>query len=214
MAEKLEQPSTPTLHHLQSSQSMRVLWALEEVAEANLYRTDFEYKLKIYRRMYRPNPELTKLFPLGKSPIMTVEENDGAPPKVYQLEQYPGVLTESTLLLDFVNTTYANQMWDPATEEDTRRAKFFDTFAHNTMSVKTISALLFEVIPAMLPWGLSHLVGYMVWPMVAYWKKDMQPGFQVMEDSLSEKKPFFAGEKLGLADFDMSWTLDMASQRG
>ena len=105
-------------------------------------------------------------------------------------------------------------MWTPTAEDDKRRAKFFDVLAHNTLSVKNISALLFDVFPSMLPFGLRHAVLLMVSPIVSYWKRDMQPVFELMEESLSEQKPWFSGEKLGLADFDMSWCMDMSSARG
>ncbi|KAF2095334.1 glutathione S-transferase [Rhizodiscina lignyota] len=209
----MEQPSVPTLHHLASSQSMRVLWALEEIVESHRYKDGFKYNLVLYKRRYGPNPDLQAVFPIGKSPIMTVEENDGRGPKVYQLNQYPGVLAESILIMEFVNETYANRIWD-AEPEDEKRAKYLDVLAHNTLSVKIISALLFDIIPAMMPFGIRHLLRLMVNPIVNYWKNDMQPSFQVMEDVLSETKPWFAGSSMGLADFNMSWCMDMATQRG
>jgi len=35
-----------------------------------------------------------------------------------------------------------------------------------------------------------------------------------MEDALSEKQPWFAGNELGLADFVVSWPMDMSEARG
>ena len=34
-----------------------------------------------------------------------------------------------------------------------------------------------------------------------------------MENALSEERPWFAGEKVGLADFLLSFPMDMAEQR-
>ncbi len=58
-----------TVHHLDNSRSQRVLWLLEELG--------LQYEIVKYQRdpktMLAP-PELMKVHPLGKSPIVT----DGA----------------------------------------------------------------------------------------------------------------------------------------
>lgn len=210
MAEVSEQTIVPTLHHLTSSQSHRCLFMLEELAEA--YGT--QYKLVIYPRVRPPKPTgLKDHFPLGKSPILTIEEDGKPSTKVYQLPQHPGVLTESRLILNFLSDTFGRGKWDPATAEDTAQNTFWQEFAGGTLAAKVTFALIFEIIPAQLPWGLKHLVGAMVTPVVNYWKSDLQPVFQLMEDSLSEEKPWFAGSKTGVADFTMMFGMDMASQR-
>lgn len=35
-----------------------------------------------------------------------------------------------------------------------------------------------------------------------------------MENALDEERPWFSGERIGLADFNMSFAMDMAVQRG
>ena len=56
-----------TLHHLQFSRSIRILWALEELG--------IDYDMQYYKRL--PNmsapPELKKVHPLGKAPVITDE---------------------------------------------------------------------------------------------------------------------------------------------
>jgi hypothetical protein len=42
---------------------------------------------------------------------------------------------------------------------------------------------------------------------------DKRDVFQIMEEGLSEEKPWFAGTKMGLTDFKMSFAMNMASQR-
>ena len=55
-----------TVHHLNNSRSQRVLWLLEELGVA--------YEIQKYQRdaktMLAP-PELLKVHPLGKSPVIT-----------------------------------------------------------------------------------------------------------------------------------------------
>ncbi len=54
-----------TVHHLSSSRSQRIIWLLEELS--------LKYQVKRYERlpsMLAP-PELKKIHPLGKSPVIT-----------------------------------------------------------------------------------------------------------------------------------------------
>ncbi|KAK5628939.1 hypothetical protein RRF57_004654 [Xylaria bambusicola] len=62
--------------------------------------------------------------------------------------------------------------------------------------------------------GLSSLVKLMVSALVSIFKGRLTPMFQFPEDALSQEKPFLSGSKFGLADFNMSWGMDVASQRG
>ncbi|KAI8907841.1 glutathione S-transferase domain-containing protein [Gorgonomyces haynaldii] len=56
------------VHHLEQSRSQRVLWLLEEL--------DLKYTVKRYSRLasFQGPPELYKIHPLGKSPVI---EDDG-----------------------------------------------------------------------------------------------------------------------------------------
>ena len=57
-----------TLHHLNRSRSLRILWLLEELGVA--------YDVKHYTRDAKTNlapPELTDVHPLGKSPMIEME---------------------------------------------------------------------------------------------------------------------------------------------
>ncbi len=57
------------VHHLENSRSTRVLWLLEELEEA--------YTLKVYPRDPRTSrapAELRELHPLGKAPIVTLDD--------------------------------------------------------------------------------------------------------------------------------------------
>jgi len=189
---------------------MRILFAFEELNEAY----GVQYKIKKYGRQPRSSQAaLKEHFPLGKSPIVTLEEN-GAPTKeIYQLPQYPGVLTESRLVLQFMSDTWSKGMWEPQTEMDKRQDVFMQEFALNTLAVKCDFALIFELIPTHLPWGLRHIVAAMTSPIVSYWKSDIDPIFKVMEETLSEDRPWFSGAKLGLADINMVWPVEVAWQR-
>jgi glutathione S-transferase len=204
------QKTIPTLHNLAHSQAFRCLWALEEIA---LINPSFKYNVVNYKRQAPHNPELAKHHRLGKSPIVTLESVDPAVPvPTPQLE--PGVLTESTLILQYINDEYADHLWDVEDEEDRKRDVFFTQFAVDTVSLKAQFTMLFDILPIMLPFPLNYIVGLMVAPMVKHFKADLDPIYQILDDELSEELPWFSGKEMGLADFNMQFALDLAQYRG
>jgi glutathione S-transferase len=209
MSDQNEQTTIPTLYNLSSSMAHRVLWALEEIAG----ETKFTYHVKNFsRRAKTTSKDLKAVFPLGKSPIMTLEPVGDTPNKTYQV--LPNTLTEARLILQFISDNYSNGVWVPKTEEDKLRDTFFQEFANSSLLAKVDGVLLFEVIPQMLPFPFRQLTLLMVSPIRHYFMGDQRVIYGILEEALSEEKPWFAGEKLGLADFNMSFGMDMAVQRG
>lgn len=102
--------------------------------------------------------------------------------------------------------------WTPDNEEDLKREKFFDEFARATVTMKVDFATIFDVLPRFLPWPLNHVVGLLVKLMVNHWMDDLRPIFQILDDALSDEKPWFGGTKICLSDFDTSFRIDTAVQ--
>lgn len=208
----MHQRYIPTLHHLDHSSSFRCLWALEELKEAN----DITYHLINYRRQGgQAPPELKAIFPLGKSPILTLEsvEPHGKIPPPPTIQIIPGVLTEAQLILRFLSEEYGRGLWDPETEADANRNVFFEGFANMTLMPRISIPVTLESIVLLLPIGISAVARLLLSPLLSAWNGVMQPMFQILEDALAEK-PHFAGGKFGLADFNVCFAVDMASQRG
>ena len=66
--------ATITVHHLENSRSLRILWLLEELG--------LPYDLVEYPRdpvTMRAPPALARLHPLGKAPVVTVKEGEADP---------------------------------------------------------------------------------------------------------------------------------------
>jgi glutathione S-transferase len=185
-----------------------VLWALEELAAAH----GLEYEFKTYARKKGAAPEeLKAIFPLGKSPVLTVDGPLASDTK-YTIKS--GVVTESRLILQFISDNYAKGIWEPASAEEKNRDIFFQEFANSTLTMKVDFALIFDVIPPNLPFPIRQITRPIITTLVKYWIKDLQAPFQLMEDALSEDQPWFAGRRIGLADFNMSWGMDLAVTRG
>src|SRR4029079_6947538 len=99
-----------TVHHLNNSRSQRVLWLLEELG--------VPYEIQKYERdpktMLAP-PELARIHPLGKSPVVS-EERAGVP--------------ESGAILEHILDKYgAGMLRPPAGTDDRRRFTYWLPFA-------------------------------------------------------------------------------------
>src|SRR3954468_9557069 len=90
-----------TVHHLNNSRSQRILWLLEELG--------LPYEIKRYQRdattMLAP-PELLRVHPLGKSPVVT---DDGV------------TVAESGAIIEYLLEKYGGGRLVPAPGSEARR---------------------------------------------------------------------------------------------
>lgn len=202
----------PTLHHLSSSQSLRVLWALEELSAAG---HPFEYKLEKYSRVaQRAPPSLKTVFPLGKSPVLVVPSTTAnGPAPIAESGNGELKLAESTVILHFLADEYSDGLWKPSTPEDRFRDAYWAEFANASIGQTLTVALIFELIPMQAPGFLRPLLAPLMRAIVGKIKGEIVPMWDLMEKALSGK-PWFAGSKIGVADFSMSWPMDLCTHRG
>lgn len=202
MVEPEQSPGTITLHHLSSSASFRVLWALEELSPAGL-----QYNLKYYERQKGRAPEeLKAIFPLGKAPILVIEPVAGLS------NEKPTVVVESRIILQYIADTYSNGIWTPSSEDRTR-SEYFQEFCVATLNGKVDAVLYLDSIPPFLPFIVRPIFGPFCRAVASIHKKALDGPFELMEKALSEEKPWFAGQKIGLADFLISFSMDISEQR-
>jgi glutathione S-transferase len=203
------QKSIPTIHNLEHSQAIRVIWALEEIHAVN----GLKFNVKNYPRVRPKNPDLLKVSPMGKSPILTVDDLDGKP--VPNVQVVDGVLMETRLILNFIADNYGGkQLWEPETDEDKRRDIYFQEFACNSFLERVDQALIMEIIPMALGFPLKQILGLIFNPIANIFKDFQVEHYKHMESLLSDEKPYFAGKKLGIADFCMEFPLSLAVGRG
>jgi len=117
-----------TVHHLNNSRSQRVLWLLEELG--------LPYEIKKYQRdpktMLAP-PELTKVHPLGKSPVIT---DDGV------------TVAESGAVVEYLVERYGNGRLAPAIGTPERlRWRYWLHFAEGSAMPPLLLKLIFDRIP-------------------------------------------------------------------
>lgn len=197
----------PTLHNLDHSAAFRCLWALEELKEER----GIKYHLRNYpRQTGRAPPELQELFPLGRSPILTLETTaEDEPPPTLQIK--PGVLTEALLILRFLSDEYGAGLWNPDNEVDMKRNAYFESFAMMSLLPHLQVPIVIELVQLATP--QEQQGGPFLPTLLSMWKQTFAPMFQLLEDALGEEKPWFAGGRFGTADFNVCWCVDLAAQR-
>lgn len=179
-----------TLLHLQSSQSLRVLWAL-------IY-CEVPHKVTlIQRRADRTYPEILQLSALGKAPVLTIGD------KVY---------TESRLCIEQVRKL-AQSALSKKDETEAERDDYFSEFSTATLDSTVKILLWFELVGANSPLVVRPLMKGLTSVIVSKLKDELSPILRKMEDALTPEMPFFGGKKLGVSDLMMSWPLDLSVQR-
>lgn len=191
-----------TLHHLETSRSHRILWLLEELG--------VPYELRRYQRDPATRlapPELKKIHPLGKSPVLTDGEL---------------VVAESGAILEYLAECYGAQApaelahLEPARGTPAhRQCRFWMHYAEGSLMNWLVMQLVFGSIPRQpMPFFVRPVARALC---AGVQQKLIQPNVQTalafMENHLAQHR-WFAGEHLSLADFQMSFAVEAALARG
>lgn len=185
-----------TVHHLNNSRSQRVLWLLEELG--------VEYDIKRYQRdpktMLAP-PELRKVHPLGKSPVIT----DG-----------DLTLAESGAIIEYLADRHGNGRFaPPAGSPERLRYSYWMHYAEGS----AMPPLLLQLIFGRLDKGKMP---FFVRPIARAIKTRVRSSFiqpridqnlDYMEAELG-KSEWFAGNEFTAADIQMSFPLEASVARG
>lgn len=183
-----------TLHHLNNSRSQRILWLLEELG--------VPYEIKKYERdhqtMLAP-PELKKVHPLGKSPVIT----DG-----------DLVIAESGAIIEYLVNKYGNGKWKPTSEKDLIKYTYWLHFAEGSAMPPLLLSLIFSKIETTAPFiirPVAKAIAGQVRKM--FINPNIKNNFAFMEAELS-KSTWFAGAEISAADIQMSFPIEAAKSRG
>jgi glutathione S-transferase len=184
------------VHHLNNSRSQRVLWLLEELG--------LEYEIKPYRRdaktMLAP-PELRKVHPLGKSPVVS----DGA-----------NVLAESGAILEYFADKYGAGRLAPAPGTPERlRYTYWMHFAEGTAQPSLLLKLLFDRIKsAPMPFFARPIARKIADQALAtYVVPNLERHMDFMEAALGRDERL-AGPRFTAADVQMSFPVEVSRMRG
>ena len=184
-----------TVHHLNNSRSQRVLWLLEELG--------LPYEIKKYQRdaktMLAP-PELTKVHPLGKSPVIT---DDGV------------TVAESGAIIEYLIERYGNGRLAPAIGTPERlRWRYWLHFAEGTAMSPLLMKLVFERVKVSpMPFFVKPIargIADKVLSMMV--EPNLKRQLDFMESELG-KSEWFAGSEFSAADIQMSFPVEASALR-
>lgn len=184
-----------TLHHLEYSQSFRILWLLEELG--------VEYSLVKYERDKKTHSapaEYKALSPLGTAPVII----DG-----------DLTLAESNAIVDYILDQYPDNTLRPAAGTSHRnRYLFWFHAAQGSMMPIVLMDALFQIIKQRVP----SLVRFFLGPILdkataSFVKPRMNALLQQAERDL-EDAPWFGGDELTAADIALCYPMESAARRG
>jgi glutathione S-transferase len=185
-----------TVHHLENSRSQRVLWLLEELGLA--------YEIKRYKRnpktLLAP-PELQKVHPLGKSPVIS-----------------EGGITvaESGAIIEYLLDTHGAGRLRPAPgTPEQRRCTYYLHFAEGSLMPPMLVGLIFDKVrEAKVPFFIKPVVkGIAAQVDKAYTAPNVTRLVAFLENEL-QGRDWFAGPEFSAADIQMSYPLEAAAARG
>jgi glutathione S-transferase len=176
---------TIIVHHLENSRSQRVLWLLEELG--------MPYEVRRYERnkttMLAP-PELRRVHPLGKSPLIEDSDSDGE----------TRVIAETGAIIEYIVDKAGGRFGAPRAREEALRYRYFLHYAEGSLMPVLFVKLVLSRVPLL---GRVAL-------------KTFQPMIDVHVDYIELElagRPWFAGESFTAADVMMSFPLEAARSR-
>lgn len=190
-----------TVHHLETSRSQRILWLLEELG--------VPYELKRYARDPRTRlapPELKKIHPLGKSPVI----EDGGE-----------VIAESGAIIEYLAERYGAQasgdlaqlVPQPGTPEH-RQCRFFMHYAEGSLMNWLVMKLVFQTLPRQPMPFFARPIARAICQGAQ--DKLINPNLATAAAFLEQhlaQHTWFAGEPLTIADFQMSFAVEALLSR-
>ena len=169
------------VHHLENSRSQRILWLLEELGLA--------YEVRRYARdrktMLAP-PELRRVHPLGKSPVI----EDGGQ-----------VVAETGAIVEYLVDKAGGRLGPPPRREGVLRYRHFLHYAEGSM------------MPPLLALLVINRLGLLGRPAKGTIQKMLDQHLDWLESELSTRD-WFAGDEFTAADVMMSFPLEASRNRG
>ncbi len=170
------------VHHLNNSRSQRILWLLEELG--------LDYEIVNYQRDATTRlapPELKKVHPLGKSPVIT----DGAM-----------TVAESGAIVDYLIRKYGKGKLMPA--PNSPEYEKYNQWLHFAEGSAMLPLLLLLYV------GRLGEAGAPLHPRIM---SEIANHLGYMNAELGSK-PFFMGNELTGADIQLSFVVEAAGTRG
>ena len=183
-----------TIHHLENSRSLRVIWLLEELG--------LDYEVKRYQRDTVTNlaPDAYKaLHPVGKAPIITVDDS---------------AIAETGAIIEYLMDRHPEAGLRPEAGDAMRdRYHYWMHASEGSLMPLLVMSLFFTRMETVPPFFIRPIV-----KMVTGRIRDMYltPSTTTMLDYIEAelgKSDWFAGDKMTAADIMMSFPVEAAMAR-
>ena len=184
------------VHHLNNSRSQRVLWLLEELG--------LDYDIKRYERdkktMLAP-PELRKIHPLGKSPVVTDDDL---------------TLAESGAIVEYLVERYGDGCLAPAREQPAYlRYRYWLHYAEGSLMPPLLLKLVFDKIESTpMPFFVKPIAKAIAdKARSSFIMPQINTHLDYLETELGKNK-WFVGDEFTAADVQLSFPIEAAAARG
>ena len=185
-----------TLHHLNNSRSQRILWLLEELG--------MPYEIKRYQRdpktMLAP-PELRRVHPLGKSPVITDGEL---------------TMAESGAIIEYLADRYGEgKLLPPAGTSQRLRCSYWLHYAEGSaMPPLLLKLVLNRVRTAPAPFFVKPIArGIADKVDRTFTDPQLKLHLDYLDAELGERE-WFVGDSFSAADIQLSFPLEAFAARG
>lgn len=183
------------LHHLENSRSQRIIWLLEELG--------VPFEIKKYARDTKTSlapPELLKLHPLGKSPVITDGEN---------------TVAESGAIVEYLVDNYDDGRLRPTQGSPQQLMyTYWLHYAEGTfMPLMIVSLIINRIETAPMPFFVKPIArGIVAKVQGGYLGPNVKRNLDFMETTLAAS-PWFCGDAMTAADIQMSFAIEAAAVR-
>jgi glutathione S-transferase len=183
-----------TVHHLNNSRSQRVLWLLEELG--------LPYRIEHYQRNATTNlapPELLKVHPLGKSPVIT----DG-----------DITVAETGAVIEYLVDRAGGRLRPASGTPEHRRYTYWLHFAEGSAMSPLLLTLILGRIRKSGPFFARPIARKIADGVLdTFVKPNIERQLAFMDAELAQRA-WFAGPEFSAADVMMSFPLEVAVVRG
>lgn len=184
-----------TLHHLEYSQSYRVLWLLEELGT--------DYELKLYERDKQTSlapADYKAVSPLGTSPVITDGELN---------------LAETSAIFDYILDQHPESPLRPAANSAARTDYlFWFHAAQGSFMPMLLMSIVFQTLETRTPALIRPLIKMVLGKATAAMVK---PRIKLLLDKAESDLAatgWFAGDSITAADMMLSYPLESAHTKG
>jgi glutathione S-transferase len=181
-----------TVHHLEESRSIRIVWLLEELDvdayEIEHYERDPETRLA--------PPELRDVHPLGRSPVITDEGR---------------TVAESGAIVEYLLDRFGEGDLRPEGDLDAVQPyRYWMHYAEGSAMPDLVLRLVFGELPEQAPWPASTLLGFVSDAVDdEFIRPRIERHLDLWEETLAERD-YFAADTFTAADLQMSVSVGFA----